>query len=256
MRSLGVRCHTKSWETHERKKQFGEGERIDIGKSQRLRKEGNARINKVSAMRPGLAKIIEKLGNLRNFETPETDLHIAPNAGWIDFADTGLSRLVHWQSRSQSMNCSTPNYECEKRVEINIAVAWASLTLVRIHPRVAEESLTKWLLATLDDTGWMDHHLVHHGWFQGIPILQPVDVEKAYSYSASHYHCLQWHLQSYGWHFASFWQEEDSMDGRLILHREVCATDGVQTLCSRYSNHGYAWHYDTHPWSFLEVAIV
>ena len=52
---------TKSWEAHERDQQFGDNESIDIGKSQRLRKEGNARINKVSAMKPGLAKIIEKV---------------------------------------------------------------------------------------------------------------------------------------------------------------------------------------------------
>jgi len=61
MRSLGVKGSTKSWETHERDQQFGENESIDIGKGQRLQKEGNARINKVSAMRPGLAKIIEKV---------------------------------------------------------------------------------------------------------------------------------------------------------------------------------------------------
>ena len=61
MSSLGVNCHTKSWEAHERDQQFVENEIIDIGKSQRLRNKGNARINKVSAMRPGLAKIIEKL---------------------------------------------------------------------------------------------------------------------------------------------------------------------------------------------------
>jgi len=61
MSSLGVKGRTKSWEAHERNQQFGENESIDIGKSQRLRKEGNARINKVSAMRPGLAKIIEKV---------------------------------------------------------------------------------------------------------------------------------------------------------------------------------------------------
>jgi len=60
MSSLGVKGHTKSWEAHERNQQFGENESIDIGKSQRLRKEGNARINKVSAMRPGLPKIIDK----------------------------------------------------------------------------------------------------------------------------------------------------------------------------------------------------
>ena len=61
MRSHGVNGCTKSWEAHERDQQFGENESIDIGKSQRLRKEGNARINKVSAMRPGLAKISEKV---------------------------------------------------------------------------------------------------------------------------------------------------------------------------------------------------
>jgi len=33
----------------------------DIGKGQRLRKAGNARNHKVSAMKPGLAKIIEKV---------------------------------------------------------------------------------------------------------------------------------------------------------------------------------------------------
>jgi len=61
MSSLGVKGRTKSWEAHERDQQFGENESIDIGKSRRVRKEGNARINKVSAMRPGLAKIIEKV---------------------------------------------------------------------------------------------------------------------------------------------------------------------------------------------------
>jgi len=51
--SLGVKGRTKSWEAHEWNQQFGENESLDIGKSQRLPKEGNARINKVSAMRPG-----------------------------------------------------------------------------------------------------------------------------------------------------------------------------------------------------------
>jgi hypothetical protein len=61
MSSLGVKSRTKSWESHEHDQQFGENQSIDIGKSQRLRKEGNARINKVSAMKPGLAKIIENV---------------------------------------------------------------------------------------------------------------------------------------------------------------------------------------------------
>jgi hypothetical protein len=61
MSSLGVKGCTKSWEAHECNQEFGENESIDIEKGQRLRKEGNARINEVSAMRLGLAKIIEKV---------------------------------------------------------------------------------------------------------------------------------------------------------------------------------------------------
>jgi hypothetical protein len=61
MSSLGVKGRTKSWKAHEHDQQFGENERTDIGKSQRHRKQGNARINMVSTMRPGFAKIIEKV---------------------------------------------------------------------------------------------------------------------------------------------------------------------------------------------------
>jgi len=61
MSSFGVKGCTKSWEDHERDQQFGENESIDIGKSQTLRKVGNASINHVSAMRLGLAKLIEKV---------------------------------------------------------------------------------------------------------------------------------------------------------------------------------------------------
>jgi hypothetical protein len=61
MSSLGVTGCTKSSEAYERDQQFGGNERIDIPKSQRLQKEGNARINNVSAMRSGLAKIIQKV---------------------------------------------------------------------------------------------------------------------------------------------------------------------------------------------------
>jgi len=78
--SPGVQGGTKSWEAHEHVQQFGENESIDIGRSQRLCKKGNARINKVSAMRPGLAKIIETVYISTYFESPETNLHIAANA--------------------------------------------------------------------------------------------------------------------------------------------------------------------------------
>jgi len=68
MSSLGVTGRTKSWEAHERDQQFGENESIDIGKSQRLRKEGNARINKMSAMRPGVRPYIRIWPRMRVYE--------------------------------------------------------------------------------------------------------------------------------------------------------------------------------------------
>jgi hypothetical protein len=95
MSSLAVKGRTKSWEAHQRDQQFGENESTDFGKSQRLRKEGNARINKVSAMRPGLAKIIEKGRISTYYESAETDLHIAENAYCMDYADTWTSKRVY-----------------------------------------------------------------------------------------------------------------------------------------------------------------
>ena len=48
--SLGVKGRTKLWESHERDQQFGENVCTVIGNIQRLHNEGNARMNKVSAM--------------------------------------------------------------------------------------------------------------------------------------------------------------------------------------------------------------
>jgi hypothetical protein len=78
--SLSVKGCTKSCKALECDQQCGENESIHIGKSQGLRKEGNARIISVSAMRPSLAKIIEKVHVCRYFESPETDLYIAEDA--------------------------------------------------------------------------------------------------------------------------------------------------------------------------------
>jgi len=108
--SLGVKGRTKSWEAHEPDQQFGDNGGIDIGKSWRPRKEGNARIDEVSAMRPGLAKIIEKIRISRYFESPNTDLHIAENACCIYCADTWPSKRVHWLSKWLSMQCSTSDH--------------------------------------------------------------------------------------------------------------------------------------------------
>jgi len=80
MSSLSVKGRTRSWAAHLCDRQSGENESVDIGNSQRLRKEGNTWINMVSAMRPGLAKIIETVRISGYVESAETDLHIADNA--------------------------------------------------------------------------------------------------------------------------------------------------------------------------------
>jgi hypothetical protein len=123
MSNLGVKGSTKSWEADERDQQFGENEKIDFGKSQRLRKEGNARISKVSAMKPGLGKIIEKVRISRYFPSPEIDLRIAENACCIDYADTWSPKQVHGLSKSQSPNRGTSDYGCEDTLELNIEIA-------------------------------------------------------------------------------------------------------------------------------------
>ena len=115
MSSLGVNGWTKSWDAHERDQHFGETESIDIGKSQRRHEVGNARINKVSTMRPGLAKIIKKVLISWYVESPETDLRVAANACCVDHTDTWLSTLVHWLSKSQIANCSTTYYGFEDK---------------------------------------------------------------------------------------------------------------------------------------------
>jgi len=173
MSSHGVKGRTKSWEAHECDQQFGANESINIGKSQKLRKEGNARIKKVSAMRPGLAKILEKVCISRYFESLETDLHIAENACCIYYADTWSSKPVHWRLKSQSPHDSTNNYGCEDKLELHTAVAWASLPIVRIHLWVAFKSKIQQLLATLHNTGSMHHYPVCHGSFKAIPIFDP-----------------------------------------------------------------------------------
>ena len=69
MSTLDEKGRTKSWEAHERDQQFRQNESTAIGNSQRLRKEANARINKVSAVRLGLAKIIETVRISTYFES-------------------------------------------------------------------------------------------------------------------------------------------------------------------------------------------
>jgi hypothetical protein len=137
MSSLGEKGCTKSWEAHQCDRQCGESESTDIGKSQRLWKEGNARINKVSAMRSGFAKIIQQVRIWTYYASAETDLHIAENACCIDYADTWMSKQVYWLSKGQSPYCSTTDYGCEDTLELYTGVARARLPLVWIHIWVA-----------------------------------------------------------------------------------------------------------------------
>jgi len=46
-------------------------------------------------MRPGFAKIIEKVRISWYYESPEIDLHIAVSACCIDYADTWSLKRVH-----------------------------------------------------------------------------------------------------------------------------------------------------------------
>jgi len=112
------------------------------------------------------------------------------------------------------------------------------------------------LPATLHNLGWMDHCEVCHGSVEAIPILDPVDVEEAYSYIASCYHSVKWYVWSQGWRDSIFGQEEVSMGKWLVLCREVSSTVAVQILHWSDSIDGHASHFCTYPGSFPEDAIV
>jgi len=229
---------------------------ISNRKSQRLGNIGTGRINKVSAMKPVLAKIIQKVRIWRIFERTETDLCIAANAGSIDYADTWSSKRVHWLSTSSSTHCRTTYCGWENTVEVNTGGSWPSLLITRSHQWVAQESNIQWIPATLHNPTCMDHRQVCHGSAKAIPILDPVDVEMAYGSSASQYHCIQWHVRSYGWRYGSFGWEEDALEGRLILCREVWATEVVQMFYQSNSKDQSASVFSTYPRSFSGAVIV
>jgi len=256
MSCQAVKGRTKSWEAHECDQQFGEYESIDIGQSQRLRKEGNARINMVSAMRPGLAKVIEEGRISWYFESPDADLHIAEKVWCINYANTWSPKQGYWLSKSQSPHCRSSNYGCEDTLQLYTGVAPAGRSFTGIHTRVASSPEIQWIPATIHNTGWMDDCQVCHGSIEVISILDPSDVEEAYSHIASRHDSVQWHVRSHGWRDASCSQEEDSMEGRLVLRCEVRSTEAVQILRWSDSNDWHASHFCTHPRSFLEVAIV
>jgi len=155
-------------------------------------------------MRPGLAKLIEKVHISSYFESPDTDLHVAENTFCVDCDDTLSLKWVHGLSKSQSQPCGTIYYGCDDWLELNTGVALVSLPIMRIHLQVATNYNTLLLLATLHYTEWMDHCQVHRGSLEPILILDPVDVEAAFSHIASRYHSSWGHVQSYGWRYGSY----------------------------------------------------
>ena len=156
MSSFGVKGCTKSWEALEHAQHCGENERIDIGKSQRLRKVGSAIINKVSAMIPGLAKIIETVSISWYFESPETNLHIAENACCIDYADTWSSKRVYLLSISESPHCGISNYGCEDTLKLYTGDTQMGLPSMGIHMWGASQIKIHWIPATVHNSRWMD----------------------------------------------------------------------------------------------------
>jgi len=252
----GVKCCTKLWEAHEMNQQFGWNECIDIGKSQSLHKEGNTRINMVSAMRPGLAKIIEKVHISWYFESPATYLDIAENACGIDYTDTLSPKQVHWLSRSQCPHCSTPDYGCEAKLELNTGVAQVTLPIRAIHTPVAPKSKIHGSPATFHNSRWMDNCEVCHGRFEHSSKLDPVDVDEAYSHIASRHGSVQWEVRSSGQRDASFGYAEDAVEGRLVLGCEVSSTEALQILHWNDSNDRHAFHLYTYPRFFLEFTMV
>jgi hypothetical protein len=135
--SRGVNGHTKSWEAHERDGQFGENESIHIGKSQRLRKEGNARINMVSVMRPGIATRFENVRISTYFESAESDLHIAENVCCIDYAET-------WSSK-RLLDCQKAKVRIAVLPNIGVKPHWNSTLELLVHTYILPELTRKWL---------------------------------------------------------------------------------------------------------------
>jgi hypothetical protein len=141
-------------------------------------------------------------------------------------------------------------------LELYSGVAQVRLPLTWIHPRVALEPKAHWISATIHNSGWMDDCQVCHGSIEAISILDTLDVEEAYSHIASCYHSVQWSVQSHGWRDASFRQDEDCMEGRLVLRCEVSLTEALQILRQSDSNDGHASDISAQPRSFQTIAII
>jgi len=136
---LSVNGCTRRWKAHGCNQHFDENYNTHIGKSQSLRKEGIAIINKVLAMRSGFTKIIVNLHVSSGFEWPHSNLHIAENACCMDYINTWSSKLFHCPLHRHSTNHSTTSYRCENMVICDIRVVWTNLPIISINPQVDQE---------------------------------------------------------------------------------------------------------------------
>jgi len=85
------------------------------------------------------SRITEKVYISSNFESPETDLHMAANAWWIYYTDTRSLKWDYWLSKCQYTTCSIVQYGSQDMGEFNTGVIILSLLLMRIHPWVVQE---------------------------------------------------------------------------------------------------------------------
>jgi hypothetical protein len=135
----------------------------------------------VSAMKPGLAKIFEKLSISWYFHCPEISFQRAENGCCIDYANAWLSKRVHSLSERHSPHHHTSDYGSEDALEFYPGVARARLPIMECHTQVAPKSKIQWLPATLHNSRAMDDSALCHGCIEAVPKLDPVDVEEAYS---------------------------------------------------------------------------
>jgi len=207
-------------------------------------------------MNPGLTKIIETVQISWYFESPEIDFHIPKNAYGIDYTDTWSSKEVPWFSKCQGPHRRTSEYGCGDTLELYTGVAREHHPITGIHTWVAPTSKIQWISATPLHTRWMNHCEVCHRSVEALLIMGRVDVEEAYSHIASWYHSVEWLVWTHGWRDASFGWENDSMEGRPVLHPEVSSTEAVQILLWSDSNRGHGCLFCTYSRSFPDVGII
>jgi len=190
MTSLGVKRCTKSWEAWAQSPIWREWKCRHWEESKTL-KRGQCKNQSGVGHETRFSKDNWESMYFKIFWKSWNDLDIAESACSIDYADTWLTKRVHWLSKTNSLHRSTTNFVCEDIMELDTGVAWASLPISEIQPQVTAKSKLQWLLATLHNTGWMNHCQVHHGSFESFPILNPVDVNEAYGDIASRCHSAQ-----------------------------------------------------------------